>query len=140
MSFPQSESEADTVTGPLPNPASSVESDAFVQESDVPLRAASLRREDLVPFVKQGFVAEMTADSPPGSKVGDAIGRSDNMKAEKLMSAPFVTWPTKYDVLGVEVSATDYDDVVRRLAAAARSPAANACDLRPCACRRHRRP
>ncbi len=110
----------------LPNDLN-LHTDNFVSESDVPLLAPSLRREDLVPFVKKGFVTEMTAVPALESKVPGSNGRSDTMQAEMLTSAPtvtpavtpVVTWPTKYDVLGVEVSATDYDDVVHRLAAAA---------------------
>jgi N-acetylglucosaminyldiphosphoundecaprenol N-acetyl-beta-D-mannosaminyltransferase len=107
------------------------QSDTYVKESDVPAITPPLRRDDLIPFVDKGFAdglatargevqAEASEESSEAPKVPGTIGRCDSMEAEQLMHSSTVTWPDKFDVLGVEVSATEYDDVVRRLIAAAR--------------------
>jgi exopolysaccharide biosynthesis WecB/TagA/CpsF family protein len=68
----------------------------------------------------EGFSGESVTDSAIGSKVTAVIDRSNGVDVNRQMTSSTVTWPTKYDVLGVEVSATTYDEVVRLLIAAAR--------------------
>ncbi len=107
------------------NAGGSVEADqpegaeVFVKECDVPERSSPISREDLVPFVARGFQAELASESASGSKVTDVIGRSGTMEADNPIAPPAVSWPAKYDVLGMEVTATTYDELVHLLVTAA---------------------
>jgi N-acetylglucosaminyldiphosphoundecaprenol N-acetyl-beta-D-mannosaminyltransferase len=85
--------------------------------------AAPLTREDLVPFVIQGAVDELSKpdeDGDPATKVAPGFGRSDTVELEKSKTHSSIRWPHKKDLLGVEVSVTDYDELVRLCVSAAR--------------------
>ncbi len=80
--------------------------------------AAPLTREDLVPFVVQGIAegiatgaAHETKTTESAAKVAPGFGRSDKVELEKAKIQSSVRWPDKKDLLGVEVSTTDYDSL-----------------------------
>jgi len=80
-------------------------------------------REDLVSFVIQGAVEELTnqTDSAEAeSKVAPDFGRSDTVELEKSTAHSSIRWPHKKDLLGAEVSVTDYDELTRICVGAAR--------------------
>jgi len=90
-----------------------------------------LRRADLLPFVVDGMAAEFgksadpsqsvsSPETSPEAKVGRDFNRSDTVVLDKSMIASSMRWPAKKDVLGVEVSVTDYDELARLFVAAAR--------------------
>jgi N-acetylglucosaminyldiphosphoundecaprenol N-acetyl-beta-D-mannosaminyltransferase len=77
---------------------------------------------DLVPFVIEGMTEEMaqSAEADVEAKVTPDFGRSDSVVLDKPLIASTLHWPTKKDVLGVEVSVTDYDEAARLFISAAR--------------------
>jgi exopolysaccharide biosynthesis WecB/TagA/CpsF family protein len=109
-----------------------VESASRRSDAKDPIIPTDVRRENLVAFVAKGFVQELSStnaqtttdpqapDLESKIKVAVVSDRSDMMEALKPTNASRVSWPAKYDVLGVEISATNYDDLVRSLIAAAR--------------------
>jgi exopolysaccharide biosynthesis WecB/TagA/CpsF family protein len=101
--------------------------------SPTPLPSTPITTEDLVPFVAMGMTDELSRSSDPDSsaretesdpttKVGPDFGRSDRVVLDEPMiaSASTVRWPPKKDVLGVEVSVTDYDELAGLFVEAAR--------------------
>jgi N-acetylglucosaminyldiphosphoundecaprenol N-acetyl-beta-D-mannosaminyltransferase len=81
---------------------------------------APITREDLIPFLSQG----MTVDLAATAKVPPRFGRSEDVVAEKpniaRPSSSSILWPEKKDVLGVEISLTNYDELARLFIAAAK--------------------
>ncbi len=85
--------------------------------------APPLTREDLVPFVIQGAVDELAnsvVQPDSATKVAAGFGRSDTVELEKSKVQSSIRWPHKKDLLGVEVSVTDYDELARLCVSAAR--------------------
>jgi exopolysaccharide biosynthesis WecB/TagA/CpsF family protein len=83
---------------------------------------AGLTRDDLVPFVVSGIKAELGADNELDSsaKVSTRFGRSETVELEKTKVQTPMRWPDKKDLLGVEVSSTNYDELARICVQAAR--------------------
>jgi exopolysaccharide biosynthesis WecB/TagA/CpsF family protein len=103
--------------------------------------SAVVSRDLLVPFVAEGIAAGLAEPAEPKlaeSKLPDLLtkpgpatkvvtdsveavsGRSKSVVLDKPMIAHSVRWPEKKDLLGVEVSITDYDELARLFIAAAR--------------------
>ena len=95
------------------------------------LSPTPISRESLVPFVAEGIAAgladsgatissELPANLLQPAKVPADLSRSTSVLLDKPMIAHSIRWPEKKDLLGVEVSVTDYDEVARLFIAAAR--------------------
>jgi len=109
--------------------------DPITSPADPVTSPAPLTRDDLFPFVATGLIAGLTAElqpaanpsilSPAGepAKVPSDSGRFETVQSSFATLAPpasSISWPTKMDVLGVEVSVTDYDELTRLFIAAGR--------------------
>ena len=89
---------------------------------------AAMTAADLVPFVVEGVAVGLNAPTSESAqinasaKVTPDFGRSNPVVLETPIpvSKSTLLWPVKMDVIGVEVSATSYDELVRLFIAAAR--------------------
>jgi N-acetylglucosaminyldiphosphoundecaprenol N-acetyl-beta-D-mannosaminyltransferase len=95
------------------------------------VRPVAPTRESLVPFVVEGIAdglvdqfegpaADSLTEAHSTTKVVADSGRSHTVVLDKPMIATSVRWPEKKDLLGVEVSVTDYEELARLFIAAAR--------------------
>jgi exopolysaccharide biosynthesis WecB/TagA/CpsF family protein len=103
----------------LPTPAD------FPPEPDSLVLSTGLRAElnkDLPPAPKSEH-SQLISDEDP-AKVPASSGRSENVESSaQLLNPPTsvdaIAWPPKLDILGVEVSVTNYQDLTRLLITAA---------------------
>ena len=124
-------------------PASDVaiKADNAQQPSDRVDLSSNIDRDALLPFVASGLIAGLTGQLPPApstsvpaiesrinktaAKVTPRSGRFQSVQSATAMPVCSVSWPFKKDLLGVEISVTDYDELCRLFITAAqqREPA-----------------
>jgi N-acetylglucosaminyldiphosphoundecaprenol N-acetyl-beta-D-mannosaminyltransferase len=115
----------------MPQPQEVLGSRLDSADSAIPAKqsGSSPTSADLIPFVTLGMTQELSkSDDAVGSvsvnqtttKVTPDFGRSDTVVLDKPKVESSLIWPVKKDLLGIEVSITDYDELARLFISAAR--------------------
>jgi exopolysaccharide biosynthesis WecB/TagA/CpsF family protein len=124
----QTPAETSLVDQPRSTQASGQDSDRAIDRAvDLAIEQAGpinnsdiVDRQMLAPFVASGFLAELTEELQ-AAKVTPDSSRFDMVRSPHATlesSARVTAWPAKVDLLGVEISLTDYDSLARLIVAA----------------------